>query len=364
MNKRVGTTLIIAVVILLAVVGGMFSHAWQNFLKTPLVTAVQGLQYEVRFGSSYKNVSSDLHQQHILKYPFMFNLLFRIRGDTHHLKAGEYIFPYGATPDKMVDQMVSGSGLILHSFTIVPGMSFRQVRQALLKDRSLKHTTVNMSNATIMRRLGASESNPEGFFFPDTYYFVSNTSDMVVLKSAYNSMQQKLMKAWNTRGPNLPLKTPYEALIAASIIEKEADIKDELPIIAGVMMNRLRRDILLQFDPTVIYGEGTRFNGTIYRRDLLSKDNHYNTYVYKGLTPTPISMPSMEAIDAVMHPDDNNYLYFVARGDHMTHQFSQTLADHNVAVKAAKRYRSGYFNYGLLSQYLLKQFNKKIFNTN
>jgi UPF0755 protein len=364
MNKRVGSTLIIAIVILLAVAGGLFTHAWQNFLKTPLVTAVQGLQYQVHFGSSYKNVSTELHQEHILKYPFMFNLLFRIRGDTHHLKAGEYLFPYGSTPDKMVDQMVNGTGLILHSFTIVPGMNFRQLRQALLKDHALKHTTSSLSNAAIMKRLGDSQSNPEGLFFPDTYYFVADTSDLVILKSAYNSMQQKLTKAWNNRGPNLPIKTPYEALIAASIIEKEADIKDELPIIAGVLMNRLRRDIILQFDPTVIYGEGTRFNGTIYRRDLLSKNNLYNTYIHKGLTPTPISMPSMEAIDAVMHPDDNNYLYFVARGDHMTHQFSQTLADHNAAVKAAKKYRSGYFNYGLVREYLLKQFNKRIFNTN
>jgi UPF0755 protein len=364
MNKRAVYAVIIALLIAVAVLGGVFTHAWQNFLKTPLVSAVQGFQYKVRIGSSYKNVSTDLHQQHVLKYPFMFNLLFRIRGDTHHLKAGEYLFPYGATPDKMMDQMVQGTGMILHSFTIVPGMNFRQIRQALNKDHALAHTSMNLSNATIMKRLGQPNVNPEGLFFPDTYYFVADASDMVILKSAYTAMQQKLENAWAHRAPDVPFKNSYEALIGASIIEKEADIKEELPIIAGVMVNRLKRDILLQFDPTVIYGVGSHFNGTIYRTELLSKSNLYNTYVHKGLTPTPISMPSMEAIDAVMHPDENNYLYFVARGDHMTHQFSQTLAEHTAAVKAAKKYRSGYFNGQLVKDYLLKSSTKKIFNTN
>jgi UPF0755 protein len=364
MNKRSLSIIIACAVIFFAALGGLFTKAWHNFLETPLVTSMQGFQYKVHIGSSYKIVSSELHQQHILKYPFMFNLLFRIRGDTHHLKAGEYLFPYGATPDRMMDQMVQGTGLILHSFTIVPGESFRQIRQAISKEHNLKHDTANLSNATIMKHLEQPNINPEGMFFPDTYYFVADSSDYAILKRANTAMQQKLTKAWDHRAPGLPFKSAYEALTAASIIEKEADIKDELPIIAGVLVNRLRRDIILQFDPTVIYGLGTHFNGTIYRSELLSKSNPYNTYIYKGLTPTPICMPSMEAIDAVMHPDQNNYLYFVARGDHMTHKFAQTLAEHNLNVKAAKKYRSGYFNSGLIQEDLLKTFNKKIFNTN
>jgi UPF0755 protein len=362
--KNHSTTFIIALIVVLAF-GAWFAQSWRDFLDTPLVTSSDGYQYKVRPGSSFKIVSSELHQQHILKYPFMFNLLFRVRGETHNLKAGEYLFPYGSTPEKILNQMVLGTGMVLHSFTIVPGMTFRQLRAAINKDHTLSHTTVNLSNAAIMKKLGAPpEMNPEGWFFPDTYYYVADSSDMVLLKSAYFAMQQKLNQAWSHRAPNLPFKTAYEALIGASIIEKEADIKDELSIIAGVMENRLRRDIILQFDPTVIYGVGSHFDGTIYRSELLSKSNPYNTYVHKGLTPTPISMPSMEAIDAVMHPDENNYLYFVARGDHMTHQFSQTLAEHNAAVKAARKYHSWYFNQDLVKQYLLKSFNNKIFNTN
>jgi UPF0755 protein len=363
--KKHATSIVIIAVVLVMAFAGWFAEVWREFLNTPLVTSIQGYQYQVRSGSSFKNVSSELHQRHILKYPFMFNLLFRVRGETHNLKAGEYLFPYGSTPEKILNQMVLGTGMVLHSFTIVPGTNFRQLRAALNKDHTLAHTTEKLSNASIMKRLGApANMNPEGWFFPDTYYYVANSSDMVLLKSAYFAMQERLNQAWAHRAPNLPFKSEYEALIGASIIEKEADIKDELSIIAGVLTNRLRRDIILQFDPTVIYGLGTSFDGTIYRRELLSKTNPYNTYVRKGLTPTPISMPSMEAIDAVMHPDENNYLYFVARGDHMTHQFSQTLAEHNAAVKAARKYHSWYFNQMLMKEYLLKSSNQKIFNTN
>ncbi len=346
----------------LAVIVGL-GTAWENFLKTPVVNDVQGVRYNVRAGASFKSVSTDLYNLHILKHPCFFMALVHYRGVTHSLKAGEYLFPKGTTPLRMIEQIATGTGMIYHSFTIIPGMTFHQLRQTLDKSVELAHTTQNLSDAAIMQRLGHSELKAEGQFFPDTYYFVVDSSDIVLLKRAFNAMQTKLNTAWSHRAVDLPFQNSYEALIAASIIEKEANVKSELPIIAGVLSNRLRRGIMLQFDPTVIYGVGARYDGTIYKRDLL-ENNPYNTYVHKGLPPTPISMPGKEAIEAVMHPDGNNYLYFVARGDGSTHQFSRTLVEHNAAVAASKKYNPWFFNTALVKKYLLKSFTQTIFSTN
>jgi UPF0755 protein len=324
-----------------------------SFLNSPVITSEEGYKYKVSAGSTYKIVSAELHQQHILKHPLLFNLLFRLRGDTHHLKAGEYYFARGELPGNLIDQMVYGTGLVYHSVTIVPGTNFRQLRTLINSNPEIAHLSENMSDADLMKKLGLQGIFPEGRFFPDTYYFVAGSSDLVLLKRAYTLMQQKLLKSWENRASNLPFRTPYDALIAASIIEKEAYLSDELPIIAGVMTNRLRKGILLQFDPTVIYGVGLQYHGTIYKHDLRATDNPYNTYVHKGLPPTPISMPGRLAIDAVMHPDENNYLYFVARGDG-GHQFSSTLAQHSVAVRTARSNHSWYFNTALVKQYLIK----------
>jgi UPF0755 protein len=348
--------------ILLAVSFGITATVWRSFLTTPIIVT-EGVRYTVHPGSSYKVVSAELHQQHILKHPVLFNVLFRVRNDTHHLKAGEYAFAAGLTPGKMIDQIVQGTGMVYHAFTIVPGMNFHQVRESLSKDSSLTHTTQNLSDADIMNKLGLPNIHPEGRFFPDTYYFVAGTPDWVLLKRSYTEMQRKLLKSWDERAQGLPFKTPYDALIAASIIEKEAYYQDELPIMAGVMVNRLRRGILLQFDPTVIYGAGEHYNGTIHKSELRAVDNPYNTYMHKGLPPTPISMPGRLAIDAVMHPTENNYLYFVARGDG-AHQFSTTLAQHYVAVNTAKKMRTWYFNTALVKQYLIKSLSQKMVNTN
>ena len=356
----------IIALLLFAVLCAVSFFAWHNFLITPIVTQDEGFKYKLRLGESAHTFARELHEAHVLAHPHLFTFLILVKGDRHHLKAGEYLFPKGTTPASLLEQIVNGTGLVYHKFTIVPGSSFRQVREALNRDDALSHTTKNLSNAEIMKRLGYPSLHPEGQFFPDTYAFVDGVSDLVVLKRAFAEMQEKFNHAWEHRAPDLPFKNPQDALIVASIIEKEADVPTELPIIAGVLVNRLHRDMLLQFDPTVIYGLGSRFNGTIYRRDLLA-DTPYNTYVHKGLPPTPISMPSMAAIDAALHPDKNNYLYFVARGDGVSHQFSRTLADHNAAVTASKHYRAdrpGYFNSALIKQYLLKSFDTKIFNTN
>jgi UPF0755 protein len=354
---------LLSVVILSVAVGAGLAVAWKDFLQTSVVTDIQGFRYNVRPGATFKTVTTDLSNQHILKHPCFFAWLVRYRNATPNLKAGEYLFPKGTTPNRMIDQITTGTGMIYHSFTIVPGTSFRQLRQALNKSDEFEHTTKDLSNEMIMKRLGHAGVNPEGQFFPDTYYFVVDSSDIILLKRAFNAMQTRLNTAWTHRAANLPFKNSYEALTAASIIEKEADVKEELPIIAGVLSNRLRRDIMLQFDPTVIYGVGTRFSGTIHKSDLQA-DNPYNTYMHKGLPPTPISMPGKDAIEAVMHPDANNYIYFVARGDGSTHQFSRTLAEHNAAVAASRMYHPWFFNAALVKQYLLKSFTQKIFNTN
>jgi UPF0755 protein len=359
--KTLRQLLALTVIAVLAVGAGV-GVTFEKFLRTPLITEEQGLAYKVRLGASFKSVADDLAIQHILSHPYFFMWLVQYRHVVHNLKAGEYFFPKGTTPAKMISQVVTGTGMIYHAFTITPGTTFRQLRQALDSSNELFHATTKLSNTEIMTRLGEPNVNPEGMFFPDTYYFVVDSSDLTLLRRAMVAMQIKLNHAWEQRAANLPFNTPYQALTAASIIEKEARAKAELPIIAGVMVNRLHKDIILQFDPTVIYGMGTRYNGTIYKKDLL-EETPYNSYVHKGLPPTPISMPGLAAINAVMHPDINNYLYFVARGDGL-HQFSDTLAAHNEACAAAKKYHSGFFNAALVQHYLLKSFSLKQFSIN
>jgi UPF0755 protein len=351
------------IVISLATICVVSIFAWLHFLYTPIVTQSQGFKYNLRAGASFKTVANELHEQHILTRPLWFEALVRYQGQAHNLKAGEYLFAKGSTPLSILHQIVTGTGLVFHHFTIVPGSTFKQVRDNLNRDEALLHDTRNLSNDQIMQKLGFPSLHPEGQFFPDTYAYVEGVSDLIVLKKAFLAMQERFNNAWSKRAKDLPFTNPQEALVAASIIEREAFLDEERPIIAGVLVNRLKKGMLLQFDPTVIYGLGSRYNGTIHRKDLL-EHTPYNTYVNKGLPPTPISMPSMESIEAVLHPDANNYLYFVASGDGASHQFSRTLAEHYAAVAAAKKYHPWFFNSALIKRYLLKIFAQKIFNTN
>jgi UPF0755 protein len=195
---------------------------------------------------------------------------------------------------------------------------------------------------------------PEGEFYPETYYYTRGVADLVILKHAYDLMQSRLNQAWESRLPGLPYQDAYQALIAASLIEKEAHLNQERPIIAGVLINRLRKNMLLQIDPTVIYGMGDRYLGKIYRRDLLD-DTIYNTYVHKGLPPTPIAMPSQASIDAAIHPAAHDYYYFVAKGDG-SHQFSKSLPEHHRAVQSTKGQQTGYYNDSLFYSTAVKEF--------
>jgi len=353
MNKRRIGLIIFALLFLILVIG-------LKFLFTPLITDEHGYQYTVQPGASIKSVTDDLYYKNIIKNRFLFSVLVELHKNGHDIKAGEYLFPKGTTPYKLLNQIVTGSGLIYHEFTIIPGWSIRQLRAAMANNSYFHHTLQDLSDTTLMNRLGHPELKAEGQFYPDTYFFAGGTSDILLLKRAFKAMQDKLTVAWQSREPGLPFNNKYEVLTVASMIEKETEFDVERPIIAGVIINRLRKDMLLQIDPTVIYGLGSRFNGTIYKKDLLAK-TPYNTYVNKGLPPTPIAMPGLESIMAVVHPQHHDYLYFVARhGKDGPHQFSQTLDEHYVAVAAAKRLRAQFFNNVLVRYYLLKLFSDEV----
>lgn len=329
-------------------------------MYTPLVSDDKGIRFTVQSGKSLKSVINELSAQHVIKHPRLLSLLIYFKGGQHDLKAGEYLFPKGTTSSSLLRQITTGSGMLYHTFTIIAGWNFNRLRDALLHEENFQHITNGMSNDAIMKRLGHPGLNPEGEFFPDTYFFVKGSSDMAILKRAFQMMQKKLMDAWQLREPGLPFKTPVDALIAASLIEKETGLDKERPTIAGVIINRLKKNMLLQIDPTVIYAKGSDFNGTIYRVDLSSK-NPYNTYTHKGLPPTPIAIPGMASINAALHPEHHHYYYFVAKKSLSTvnggHQFSETLAEHDEAIDKAKNsiLHIDFFNMGLIQHYFLTQ---------
>jgi UPF0755 protein len=245
------------------------------------------------------------------------------------IQAGTYRIMTGTTPPALLKQIVEGR-VAQFGLTLVEGWNIYQVMDAIERSDSLKHTLRGMSNAQIMERLGRPAEHPEGRFFPETYKFPKGLTDLAFLQRAYRLMEERLAYEWEQREPGLPYKSPYEALIMASIVEKETGLASERRQIAGVFVRRLKKGMRLQTDPTVIYGLGVGFDGNLRRRDLLA-DNPYNTYRKAGLPPTPIAMPGADAIHAALHPAPGNALYFVARGDG-SHHFSATLEEHNGAV--------------------------------
>ena len=323
------------VVFLLA--GALFSTCLY-FMFSSTVTAEQGVVYYLRAGTSRQALSTELSQQDIIRHPWIFSLYIHLNKKSS-LKTGEYLFRKGATPYSIWRQVVNGTGHYYRAFTIIPGWSFAQLRRELLITDTLKHNTQQLDNKQIMALLGASNIDPEGEFFPETYYYTRDVPDLVILKRAYDLMQLRLNEVWQRRQPGLPYQSAYEVLIAASLVEKEAFLNSERKIIAGVLINRLRKNMLLQFDPTVIYGMGDRYHGKIHREDL-REDTSYNTYIHKGLPPTPISMPSQASLDAAVQPAAHDYYYFVARGDG-GHQFSKTLPEHHIAVDTAIKQQAG-----------------------
>lgn len=315
-----------------------------NFRQSPLNIAEQGVRYEIKSGDTLTALARNLHQQNVLDKPRYLKLLAKLRGTANKIKIGEYLFEQGTTPEQLLKQIVKGA-TIQYSATIVEGLNFREMMAELQKNEYLEHTLKGQKPAAIMALIGKPGEHPEGRFLPDTYLFPRGTTDVDFLKRAYNAMENLLKEEWEKRQDGLPIKTPYEALILASIVEKETAVPSERNAIAGVFVRRLNKRMRLQTDPTVIYGMGEKFDGNIRKKDLL-KDTPYNTYRRRGLPPTPIAMPGVDAIRAALNPADGDSLYFVARGDG-SHEFSSTLDQHNNAVikyqlKGRKRSFSSY----------------------
>ena len=292
--------------------------------------------YEIKSGSSISILSRSLYKQGVLSRPYYLSIYARITGQAGKLKVGEYKFEPGMSAYNLLTMIVSGK-VQQYSITLVEGNTYWQMMDEIRNSPYLTHTLINLDDSQIMERLGFADQHPEGRFYPDTYHFPKGMTDVDFLTRTYQQMQEHLTAAWQTRDAGLPFKSPYEALIMASIVEKESALASERTTIAGVFINRLRRGMRLQTDPTVIYGLGRNFDGDIRYRDLRT-DTPYNTYTRKGLPPTPIAMPGREAINAVMHPETTDYLFFVAKGDSSgSHEFSSTLAEHTKLVNKYQR---------------------------
>ena len=294
--------------------------------------APEVLRIEVEPGTSVRSVLTKLESQGSLRNARAVAWYLRLRGRRPRVQSGAYELPVHASPAQILALFEEGK-VILEQVTVVEGATFADFLEALEQHPRVAHTLSGKSAAEIMTALGHPGLSPEGEFFPDTYRFAANTSDAAILTLAYDSMQRALAAAWQGRSPDLPLATPYAALILASMIEKEAALESERALIAGVFVNRLRKGMRLQSDPTVVYGLGAHYDGTIHTRDLL-RDNPYNTYTREGLPPTPIALPGRESLLAAVRPADTPALYFVATGlGNGAHHFSSTLQEHNSAVQ-------------------------------
>jgi len=304
-------------------------HDMQRSLSRPLAISQRGLDYEITPGKSARDLAQELARKKVIETPWFLELEARRRGVATQIKAGEYHFDAGTTATELLQKVVSGKS-IQHSITFVEGWTFKQLLAELGATNALTHTLTNESPPEVMRRIGQAGVHPEGRFLPETYLFSRGTSDVEILRRAFDAMQRKMAQAWAFRDEGLPYKVPFDALIIASLIEKEAAKPEERPIIAGVFLRRLKENMKLETDPTLIYAMGDSFDGNL-SREHLGMDSPYNTYRYPGLTPTPIAMPGAASIDAALHPAAGDAMFFVAKGDG-THYFSSSLEEHNAAV--------------------------------
>lgn len=324
---------IVGVLFISIILSGWAWRDFQSALHTPAVVG-NPVVIEINKGDSFNQVTDKLLAQNVKLKPFWFKVIAVKEKAVRKLKAGEYELASGLSLPEILALFVQGKTKH-YAITFPEGWSFKEIMHEVESNPILEHTVHNVDFDALMTQLGAEIKYPEGMFFPDTYFFEKHTSDVALLKRAYDKMQAVLQQEWQHKAGALPFKTPYEALILASIVEKETGVVDERPLIAGVFIRRLQTGIMLQTDPTVIYGMGDNYQGNIGYKDLKTA-TPYNTYLIRGLPPTPIAMPGRDAIYAVLHPDNSNSLYFVARGDG-THQFSATLKDHNLAVDSFQR---------------------------
>lgn len=307
----------------------------------PNVSGTPTYKIQIKPQSSLASISEQAYAQGIRSYPFFFQLSARAIFVGTKLKPGTYLLPTGASVGKILLQIARGDR-VRESIAIIPGMTIWQLRDAIDSHPALIHQTKGMNSKELLQALNLNYPGPEGIFLPDTYIFDPDDLDINIYRRASSAMQKTLNLEWEKRDPNLPLKSPYELLVLASIIEKETGRSEDRGKVAAVFLNRLRKGMPLQTDPTVIYGIGPRFDGNLRKADL-RRDNPYNTYMNKGLPPTPIAMPSRESIFAALHPTISNALYFVAKGDGSSH-FSNTLTEHEAAVDRYQRKSSNKVN--------------------
>lgn len=324
------------ILLTLSFAGGWLWMDYQSALHQPALVD-KTVYVEIEKGDSLNRIIDKLVAQELAVKPFWFKVIAFQENALKKLKTGEYELTPGLTTPRILALFVQGKTK-QHAITFPEGWSFKEILHEIEKNPNLEHTLNGVDLGSVMTKLKpdtVAPASPEGLFFPDTFFFEKHTSDLSLLKRAYDKMQSVLQHEWLNKAEGLPFKTPYEALILASIVEKETGAVAERPLIAGVFIRRLEQNMLLQTDPTVIYGMGESYQGDIKSNDLTTA-TPYNTYVISGLPPTPIAMPGRDALYAVLHPDKGDSLYFVARGDG-THEFSTTLKDHNLAVDKFQR---------------------------
>lgn len=301
-----------------------------SYFFIPLNISEENATFEIDSGKNLGQITDQLIEMQVLKDSFRFKFFSYIFGKTESLKRGHYKLEKSITPYELLKILADGRET-LYSIRFIEGKTYSDLILELKNNKYIKHEIKSYKEKDILKILSADEPTAEGIFFPDSYYFYKNTSDLEILKNSYRVMKDKMKYLWDNRDLDLPYKNIYEALIMASIIEKEISIKAEAPMVAGVFVNRLNINMPLQSDPTVIYGMRHRYDGNIRKSDLRKK-NKFNTYTQKGLPPSPISTPSLNSIIAAFNPEKTDALYFVAKGDR-THQFSKTLSEHNAAVR-------------------------------
>lgn len=315
----------------LALVSAAGFALWAN---TDIGSAEKPIEFSIKPGSGLISTTQQIAEAGVPVQPTLLALLARIVGQSQRLKAGNYALKPGTTPRMLISQLARGE-FAQESLVIIEGWTFKQMRRAIADHPALKHDTAAMTEQELLAKIAPEYKLAEGLFFPDTYLFAKGASDLQIFKQANATMTTRLNDAWAVRDPSLPYKNPYEALVMASIVEKETGKQADRDMIAGVFVNRLKNGMMLQTDPTVIYGMGESFQGNIRKRDLLA-DTPYNTYKHSGLPPTPIALPGAASLAAALNPAKTDALYFVAKGGGSS-QFSSNLDDHNRAVNMYQR---------------------------
>ncbi|WP_018985104.1 endolytic transglycosylase MltG [Methylophilus methylotrophus] len=312
--------------------GGLALGIWMViFMIRPLPMASETIGLQIPAGASVRGIADQLVAAGVLTEPYSFLLMVKLTGSGNKLQAGDYALNTPLQVLSLLDILKHGT-FDQFKLQLTEGKTFSDFRQKLAQMPGIRHDTVMLSDHELMQLVSGQDQHPEGWFFPDTYFLDAQSSDVDLYKRAYQKMVQHLTAAWEGREAGLPYRSMYEALVMASIVEKETGVEEERPQIAGVFVNRLRKGMRLQTDPTVIYGMGTRYRGNITKKDLLT-DTPYNTYTRSGLPPTPIALPGLASIQAALHPAKTNALYFVANGQGR-HVFTSSLEAHNQAVRA------------------------------